>query len=549
MINRNNPPLRHEAQKAFNLFEWRENFILAVLRISCLIGAVLLVVSFPTLDPTNKILYTGVYILLLVITVSKVPYSIRAGLFLTTTLAIGTDSILAWGPWNDASLFFLTSVILGALLFDARIDIYILIPTVIYIGIVTALHSLGLYELRILNEINTTLVDWLIYLLDYLLLGSIVVTATGLFKNVFTRIIRDSEIMFNTVSDERLHLEEKVAERTEELENRMTQLRNSSFTSRTIAEIRDVAELLEETTTQISEKFGYYHCGFYVLDEQKKNAFLQSSSSTNGKQLIGQAINITPDRKNILASVIEQRRSLITSDSDRKSFTADDNFPLTRSRLALPLIVRGNVIGILDLHSDQPSAFKTEDAEILQTLADLTAITFDNIRLIQESQNLVSQLESSTTLQTKETWGKLTSRQLPAYQYTPAGVRPIFNRDKRSDDSSLQVPLVLHGQSIGNIKLKRKVNNQEWSHREKLIVEKIADQVALALENSRLIDEAQKSATRDQMIASISTRIRETLDIESVARTATVELRRVFDLKEAELFIGTPNLQNQDENK
>jgi hypothetical protein len=62
--------------------------------------------------------------------------------------------------------------------------------------------------------------------------------------------------------------------------------------------------------------------------------------------------------------------------------------------------------------------------------------------------------------------------------------------------------------------------------------------VALALENSRLVDETQKRALRDQVIANISARVRETLDVESVLRTAATELRKAFDLKEAEISVG-----------
>jgi K+-sensing histidine kinase KdpD len=155
-------------------------------------------------------------------------------------------------------------------------------------------------------------------------------------------------------------------------------------------------------------------------------------------------------------------------------------------------------------------------------------------------------LEINTSIQTQRTWKKLTSRQKPAYQYTPAGVRPIFSTSKKDNDDALalQIPLILHGKKIGGIKLKRKDNAHEWSERERNLVEKIADQVALALENSRLVDEAQKSALRDQMIANISTRVRETLDIESVVRTAATELRRVFDLKEAEISVGSLQIES-----
>jgi GAF domain-containing protein len=210
----------------------------------------------------------------------------------------------------------------------------------------------------------------------------------------------------------------------------------------------------------------------------------------------------------------------------------------------LPITVRSNVIGLLDMHSDQPQAFTTQDAEVLQTLADLVAISIDNVRLINETKNLVHQLEANTSAQTRETWTKFTSRRKPAYQYTPAGVRPLFASTQQDNLDGLQVPLMLHGQNIGNIMLKRKGASAAWSERERILVEKVANQVALALENSRLVDETQKNALRDQMIANISARVRETLDVESVLRTATTELRRVFDLKEAEISIGTPQAEN-----
>jgi K+-sensing histidine kinase KdpD len=116
--------------------------------------------------------------------------------------------------------------------------------------------------------------------------------------------------------------------------------------------------------------------------------------------------------------------------------------------------------------------------------------------------------------------------------------------NKQDNPDGLRVPLILHGENIGNILLKRKGSTTAWSERERVLVEKVAAQVALALENSRLVDETQKNAIRDQVIANISSRVRETLDIESVLRTATTELRRAFDLKEAEISIGVPQAEN-----
>jgi GAF domain-containing protein len=275
------------------------------------------------------------------------------------------------------------------------------------------------------------------------------------------------------------------------------------------------------------------------VDERKKNAFLQSSSSTEGKLLIGQGIRIEPDRLNLIHRVIESNRPYIASDDDHTKFIRDENFPLTRSRMILPLTVRGDIIGMLDMHADQTHVFNTQDAETLQTLADLVAISIDNVRLLDGTKNLIRQLEANTSTQTKETWAKFTSRHKPAYQYTPAGVRPLFASNKKESEDGLLVPLMLHGQKIGKITLKRKGVAAAWSNRERVLVEKVATQVALAIENSRLVDETQKRALRDQVIANISARVRETLEVESVLRTAATEFRKVFDLKEAEISIGS----------
>ena len=47
---------------------------------------------------------------------------------------------------------------------------------------------------------------------------------------------------------------------------------------------------------------------------------------------------------------------------------------------------------------------------------------------------LINQLEINATFQTRETWSKLTSRRKSAYQYTPAGVRPVFSIEKKDGE-------------------------------------------------------------------------------------------------------------------
>lgn len=529
--------------------EWRDRFIRNVLRIASVLGIVLIAAAFPTATAFDRMLFITMYIVLLAITLLPAPYILRVYLLLAMTTIVGINAILAWGPWADGSVFLLTTVILASLLLDDRMDVAFLTGSILFTLLIAYFTLQGGFKLIAAGVPETTINSWAVYIADFSIVGVIITLAANMLKGAFFRVVEQMQIAYQSLAQERKTLEEKVHDRTVELETRMAQLHASTTTARAIAELQEFSELLKKTADLIAERFEYYHVGVYILDEQQGVAHLQAASSETGKSLLGQGFLIEPDRKNLFFQVVENKKTVITSDLDRSNFIRDTNFPLTRSRMVMPLAVRGNLIGIIDFHSDQPRTFTPQDAEILQTLADLTAISFDNARLINETKSLLAQVEANTSLQTRGTWAKFTSRRKTAYIYTPDGVRPVFSSGRLNPgneeglDEGLFVPVVLHGQPIGRIKLKkRKGISNEWAEHERDLVEKISSQVALALENSRLVDEAQKNALRNQMIANFSAYVRETLDVESVIRSAATELRRVFDLKEAEILIGPAHI-------
>ncbi|KXK11917.1 MAG: hypothetical protein UZ14_CFX002002582 [Chloroflexi bacterium OLB14] len=297
MINNNAPLTNNENFTPFNLNEWRESFILTMLKLSALLGIPLIAISFPNASANERILFIILYLLLLGITLLPIPYTIRAYIILFSVFIIGVNSILVWGPWIDGSIFLITSVVLAGLLFDKRIDVVAFIVSLIFLSGVAIFHSIGLYTLRSAASPVTLPLDWISYIFDFVVVGSVILAALGQFKFAFLRIIQSMQSALQTVGSERANLEEKVIERTEALENRMNQFRNSAITSRAIAEIQDINELLEVSTKLIAEKFDFQHANLFILDEQKKTAFLQASSSPKGKELIEQLFSTKIDRK------------------------------------------------------------------------------------------------------------------------------------------------------------------------------------------------------------------------------------------------------------
>jgi signal transduction histidine kinase len=63
-----------------------------------------------------------------------------------------------------------------------------------------------------------------------------------------------------------------------------------------------------------------------------------------------------------------------------------EELAMMRSELAVPLIGRGGVIGVIDMKSDRPRAFDRLDLNLMRTLADHAATAIENARLYQVEQ-------------------------------------------------------------------------------------------------------------------------------------------------------------------
>lgn len=524
---------------AFDYTGWRGRFISVVLRVSSILGIALLLIAFPTAAQSDRILYLVLYAILLAVTYLPSPYWLRAGVLLGLSYAIGLNALLSWGVWVDATLFFLQFVGMAALFFDRRVDVFALLLSILTILLVAVLTSAGILTLRATTAPPISGADWAIFELDFTVLGTILISAIHLFKREFGRVTEHSRAALRALLNERSQLETRIQARTQELERKTIQLNSSTSIARMVAEIQNAGELMNAVVTLTAERFGASHAGLYLLDEKRKVAYLQAASSEQGRKLIGQGIRLEDEKRDAIRQVIKQGKAHLELDHTDAARPRDDHFPNTRSRMTLPLAVRGNLIGILDLHSERAGAFTPEDADVFQSLADLIAVSIDNVRLLNDTRALIEQLEMVTSIQSFEAWKKFAGRHKSAYQYTPAGVRPIFSPSRQDENDGLSIPLELRGKPIGRLTLRRKGLRSKWSERERDIVEKIASQVVLALDNSRLVEEAQKNAQRDQVIAALSNRVRETLDVEAVLRYASIELKRIFDLKEAEISIGS----------
>ena len=71
----------------------------------------------------------------------------------------------------------------------------------------------------------------------------------------------------------------------------------------------------------------------------------------------------------------------------------------------------------------------------------------------------------------------------------------------------------------------------EFEDNSRRLFSSLAPQIAVAVQNSIFLEEAQTRANREQMLRQISEKVRNTADVESVMRTAVTEIGRVLGRK------------------
>jgi GAF domain-containing protein/HAMP domain-containing protein len=180
-------------------------------------------------------------------------------------------------------------------------------------------------------------------------------------------------------------LEARVAERTE-------QMRTAAEVARDSAAAQDVDTLLNQAVKLISERFGFDHAGVFLLDKNEEYAYLRAASSEGGQHMLARGHKLAVGKVGIVGYVTGTGRPRIALDvgTDAIHF-ANPDLPDTRSEMALPLRVGDRLLGALDVQSSQPNAFEESDVVALQTMADQIAVAIQSAHLLQEQTHLANQ--------------------------------------------------------------------------------------------------------------------------------------------------------------
>ena len=399
----------------------------------------------------------------------------------------------------------------------------------------------------------------------YVLMGGLIYLMITSLQSALTKsraVAKQLSTSNRDLNELRANLQQQVEERTAELQKRATQLEAVSSVARTIASVQDIDTLLPAITKLVSQQFGFYHVGIFLLDPQRKNVVLRAANSQGGLRMLSRQHSLPLDSHSIVGYSTMRGESRIALDvgADSAYFTNPD-LPDTRSEMAIPLRVAGEAIGSLDVQSTETNAFSHEDIGVLSTLADQIAIAIENARLFGETKKALSESKLMFEQYTQQEWSSFTRQaKTRGFLFDGKHVVALDNNSKRDPikaviqtgslakektSATVAVPIKLRGQTIGVLDVRSKNGQRPWKQDEIAMLEAAAERAALALENARLIESAQRRAARERAIGDISTRIGAVSNLESILQTAVEELgRKIGGAAEVTLEINTDDSQN-----
>jgi GAF domain-containing protein len=333
--------------------------------------------AYRSQNPWAIPVYAGLYALLVLITFwRRLPREIRIGGLLLLVYSLGIVDLLTAGKGGEFRLFLLVLPFLGTLFFGRRGGAF----------------SLALIALTMAGfgwAFSANPLSWLSNTVVLLMLGSLMVFSLDY---VVPRLTSElSRRLSLTVTTKDLEGQrDRLQERTRALQRQALQLETSAEVGRAIASILDVDQLLREAVELIRDRFGWYLVTVFLLEEGGERVSLAAVAGDVGAQVLAEGLELSVAETSLVGWAAKHRQPRVASDvSEDGVYRPYPLLPRTASEVALPLMVGGRLLGVLDVEAQEPGAFDENDVKVLQGLADQVAVAIQNAQRVHEEAALL----------------------------------------------------------------------------------------------------------------------------------------------------------------
>ncbi|PJB73622.1 MAG: hypothetical protein CO096_05545, partial [Armatimonadetes bacterium CG_4_9_14_3_um_filter_66_14] len=241
-------------------------------------------------------------------------------------------------------------------------------------------------------------------------------------------------------------------------------------------------------------------------------------------------------------------RSNLQSDTNWKP---NPLLPNTKGELAVPLKLRDEVLGILDIQSDQSDNLDENDLLLLEGLCGQISVAIESTRLRQEMESNLRELSTLQRYMSREAWQtyRQSRENIVGYQFDQAGVSPLEiqlvpdGAENGKQDKLISTPLNIRGETIGSLSIIDDPTNP-LTGEELSFLESVSEQVSEALEAARLFEQTQDALLEQERltseletVAQVSTAASTILEVDNLLQAVVDLAKTSFGLYHAHIYM------------
>jgi GAF domain-containing protein/ligand-binding sensor domain-containing protein len=341
-------------------------------------------------------------------------------------------------------------------------------------------------------------------------------------------------------------------------QRRAEQFRVIGEVGRRITSLLDLDSVLDQVARLVQRSFDYDHVGIALIENGYAVYKVGAGELWEQPDFQFRPGRLKVGQEGITGWVAAEGKPHLAPDVTLEPHYVWMEGSRTRSELALPLIVKDRVIGVLDVQSNRLDAFDESDLVVLQSLADQAAVAIENARLFDAEQRraeqfrVISEVGShvASILTVEDLLGQMArliqqafdyylveiglveardlvymtrasrrggngfeSFRLPVDKQSITGwvavtgkplVVPDVSQDPRyvrvtatTTRSELAVPMKIQDKIIGVINVESE-RPAAFDESDLTVLQSLANQAAIAIENARLYEQAQKLAVMEE---------------------------------------------------
>jgi len=139
-------------------------------------------------------------------------------------------------------------------------------------------------------------------------------------------------------------------------------------------------------TNALQEDIGYYHVHVYLFKSDGSTLVMQQGSGEIGEQLKIQAHKIE-NNTGVVGYAARSGEPVVVNDISSVPFHIENALlPETAAEMAVPIIARDDVLGVLDIQHRAPHRFTENDLILATALADQIAVAIEKAQLYDDLQ-------------------------------------------------------------------------------------------------------------------------------------------------------------------